>query len=134
MPVVDASVLVELLCETEQAEAVEERLAAEEHSLWAPHLVDAEVGQALRKAVRLGRMGAEEAGEAIWQIDELAIRRVEHELLIHVAWDLRDNFSFYDGLYLALALMLGEPLLTFDARLGRAGAQTGVDLPIEVLA
>jgi len=129
MPVVDASVLVELLCETDQAEAVEERLAAEEHSLWAPHLVDAEVGQALRRAVRSGRMGAEEAGEAIWQIEELAIRRVEHELLVHVAWDLRDNFSFYDGLYVALALMVDEPLLTFDARLARSG----FDLPIEVL-
>ncbi len=129
MPVVDASVLVELLRESDQAEAVEERLAAEEHSLWAPHLVDAEVGQALRRAVRLGKMGAEEAGEAIWQIEELTIRRVEHELLVHVAWDLRDNFSFYDGLYLALALMLDEPLLTFDARLGRAAA----DLPVEVL-
>jgi predicted nucleic acid-binding protein len=129
MPVVDASVLVELLCETGQAEAVEERLAAEEHSLWAPHLVDAEVGQALRRVVRLGRMEAEEAGEAIWQIEELSIRRVEHELLVHVAWDLRDNFSFYDGLYVALALMLDEPLLTFDARLAR----TGVALPIEVL-
>lgn len=129
MPVVDASVLVELLCETDRAEAVEERLAADEHSLWAPHLVDAEVGQALRRAVRLGRMGAEEAGEAIWQIEELAIRRVEHELLVHVAWDLRDSFSFYDALYVALALMLDEPLLTFDARLERAG----VDLPVEVL-
>jgi predicted nucleic acid-binding protein len=129
MPVVDASVLVELLCETDQAEAVEERLVTEEHSLWAPHLVDAEVGQALRRAVRLGRMDAEEAGEAIWQIEELSIRRVEHELLVHVAWDLRDNFSFYDGLYLALALMLDEPLLTFDARMARSG----VDLPIEVL-
>lgn len=129
MPVIDASVLVELLCETDQSEAVEERLAAEEHSLWAPHLVDAEVGQALRRAVRLGRMGAEEAGEAIWQIEELAIRRVEHELLVHVAWDLRDNFSFYDALYVALALMLDEPLLTFDARMARSG----VELPIEVL-
>ena len=129
MPVVDASVLVEFLCETDQAEAVEERLAIEEHSLWAPHLVDAEVGQALRRAVRLGRMGAEEAGEAIWRIEELSIRRVEHELLVQVAWDLRDNFSFYDGLYVALALMLDEPLLTFDARMAR----TGLDLPIEVL-
>ena len=74
-------------------------------------------------------MGADEAGEAIWQIEELAIRRVEHELLVHIAWDLRDNFSFYDGLYVALALMLDEPLLTFDARLARSG----FDLPIEVL-
>jgi predicted nucleic acid-binding protein len=128
MPVVDASVLVELLRETEHAEAIEERLAAEEHALWAPHLVDAEVGQALRRAVRLGRMEAEEAGEAIWQIEELPVERVEHEQLMHIAWDLRDNFSFYDALYVALALMLDEPLLTFDARLAR----TGVDLPIEV--
>lgn len=129
MPVVDASVLVELLRETEHAPAVEDRLAAEEHVLWAPHLIDAEVGQALRRAVRLGRMEAEEAGEAIWQIEALPVERVEHELLVHVAWDLRDNFSFYDGLYAALALMLDEPLLTFDARLGR----TGMDIPIEVL-
>lgn len=63
------------------------------------------------------------------EADQLAIERVEHELLVHVAWDLRENFSFYDGLYVALALMLGEPLLTFDARLARSG----LDLPIEVL-
>ena len=49
---------------------------------------------------------------------------------MHVAWHLRHNFSFYDGLYLALALMLDEPMLTFDARLARAG----VDLPVELLA
>jgi len=49
---------------------------------------------------------------------------------MHVAWGLRDNFSFYDALYVALALMLDEPLLTFDARLSRSG----VNLPIEVLA
>jgi predicted nucleic acid-binding protein len=130
MPVVDASVLVELLVDLEHAELVEERLEAEEHTLWAPHLIDAEIGQALRRHVRQGRMDADTAGEAIWQIDELPIRRIEHELLVHVAWGMRDNLSFYDGLYVALALMLDEPLLTFDARLARAG----VDAPIEVLA
>ena len=129
MPVIDASVLVELLRESEHAQAVEDRLAADEHVLWAPHLIDAEVGHALRRAVRLGRMDAEEAGEALWEVDELPVERVEHESLIHVAWDLRENFSFYDALYIALALMLDEPLLTFDARLARSGA----DLPIEVL-
>lgn len=130
MPVVDASVLVELLVHLEHAELVEERLEAEEHTLWAPHLIDAEIGQALRRHVRQGRMDADTAGEAIWQIDELPIRRIEHELLVHVAWGMRDNLSFYDALYVALALMLDEPLLTLDARLARAG----VDAPIEVLA
>jgi predicted nucleic acid-binding protein len=134
MSVVDASVFVELLRKGERAVVVEERLHAEEHKLWAPHLVDAEIGHALRRAVRLGEISADVAGAALWEIDVLPIERVEHEMLVHVAWQLRDNFSFYDALYVALALMLDEPLLTFDARLARAGEQTGVDLPIEVLA
>jgi predicted nucleic acid-binding protein len=129
MPVVDASVFVELLSDGEHKEVAEERLDADEYALWAPHLVDAEVGQVLRRWVRSGKLTADAAGRALWEVDELPVERVEHELLIHVAWGLRDNFSFYDGLYVALALMLDEPLLTFDARLARSG----VGLPIEVL-
>jgi predicted nucleic acid-binding protein len=134
MPVVDASVLVELISDGEHAEVAKERLDADEFALWAPHLIDAEVGHALRRWVRLGMLSADAAGRALWEVDELPVERVEHELLVHVAWQLRDNFSFYDALYVALALMLDEPLLTFDGRLGRAGARTGVDPPIEVLA
>lgn len=130
MPVVDASVLVELLGQGEHADVVNERLDAEEHVLWAPHLIDAEIGHALRRWVRLGKLDPETAGQALWEVGDLPLERVEHELLVHVAWQLRDNFSFYDALYLALALMLDEPLLTFDARLARSG----FDLPIEVLA
>lgn len=130
MPVIDASVLVELLSDGEHKEVVEERLDAEEYVLWAPHLIDAEVGQALRRWALSGKLNAEAAGRALWEVDELPIERVEHEHLIHVAWGLRNNFTFYDALYVALALMLDEPLLTFDARLARSG----FDLPIEVLA
>jgi predicted nucleic acid-binding protein len=130
MPVVDASVVVELLSDGDYAEMVGERFDAEEHTLWAPHLIDAEVGHVLRRCVRLGKLTADAAGRALWEVDDLPVERVEHELLIHVAWGLRDNFSFYDGLYVALALMLDEPLLTLDGRLARSG----LDLPIEVLA
>ena len=130
MPVVDASVIVEFLREESRSQTLDERLAAEEHALWAPHLIDAEVGHALRREVRLARTDAGAAADAIWEINDLPLRRVEHENLIQLAWDLRDNFTFYDALYVALALMLGETLLTFDARLAR----TGIDLPIEVLA
>ena len=129
MPVIDASVLVEFLSEGEYKEVVEERLDVDEYALWAPHLIDAEVGHALRRSVRLGELTAGAAGRALWEVDELPIERVEHEPLLHVAWGLRENFSFYDGLYIALALMLDEPLLTFDARMARSG----VELPIEVL-
>lgn len=130
MAVVDASVVVEFLGGDERTLTLDERMKAEEHALWAPHLIDAEVGHALRRKVRLGQMEAEAAEAALWELDDLPLRRVEHENLVPVAWDLRDNFTFYDGLYVALALMLGETLLTFDARMAR----TGVDLPIEVLA
>jgi predicted nucleic acid-binding protein len=130
MPVVDASVLVEFLANRKHAELVEERLDAEEHTLWAPHLVDAEVGHALRRYVRLGELDADFAGGRLWRVDELPIERVEHELLVHVAWALRDKISFYDALYVALAQMLDEPLLTLDARLARAG----LEAEIEVLA
>lgn len=129
MPVVDASVMVEFITRGESAVLLDERLGAEEHILWAPHLIDAEVGHALRRQVYLGQIDADAAGDAIWEINDLPLRRVEHENLLHVAWDLRDNFSYYDALYVALALVLDEPLLTFDSRLTRSG----VDLPIEVL-
>jgi len=130
MPVVDASVVFELLSDGEHKEVVEERLDAEEYSLWAPHLIDAEVGHALRRGVHLGKLTPEAAGRALWEVNDLLIERVEHDHLMQVAWGLRDNFTFYDGLYVALALMLDEPLVTFDARL----AGSGFDLPIEVLA
>jgi predicted nucleic acid-binding protein len=130
MAVVDASVVVEFLRAGDPTRVVDRRLTEEEHVLWAPHLIDAEVGHALRREVRLGRMDAKDAEEAIWELGDLPLRLVEHEDLVKVAWDLRDNFTFYDGLYVALALILGETLLTFDARMARSG----LDLPIEVLS
>jgi predicted nucleic acid-binding protein len=128
MPVIDASVLVELFISGEFAELVEDRLAAEEYALWAPQLLDAEVGQALRRYVRSGELDPDFAGEHLWRLDRLPVERVEHELLIHVAWGLRDRISFYDALYVALAQMLDEPLLTLDARLARAGLEAEIEV------
>ena len=129
MAVIDASIAVEFLRTGVATPDLDSRLALEEHTLWAPHLIDAEVGHALRREVRLGRMEAEAAEEALVKLSDLPLRRIEHEPLVRFAWDLRDNFSFYDALYVVLALVLEETLLTFDARLARSG----LDLPIEVL-
>lgn len=130
MPVVDASVLIEYLSDGEHAASARERLLADSHALWAPQLIDAEVGHVLRREVRRGDLGEDAAGEALWQLGDLPVRRVSHDVLVRYAWTLRDNVSFYDALYVALAEMLREPLLTFDARLGRAG----LEAEIEVLA
>jgi predicted nucleic acid-binding protein len=39
--------------------------------------------------------------------------------LATAAWALRQNVSFYDGLYVALAVALAVPLVTADQRLAR---------------
>jgi len=130
MAVVDASVIFELLTLGERKEAAAERLLGEQRAFWAPELLDAEVGSALRRAVRRKSIDADQAAEALGELRTLPIHRVSHERLAQFAWLLRDNVSFYDGLYVALAQLLDKPLLTFDARLARAG----IDAEIEVLA
>lgn len=49
MIVVDASALLEALLQTPAAVAVEERLFDDELPLHAPHLIDVEVAQVLRR-------------------------------------------------------------------------------------
>jgi predicted nucleic acid-binding protein len=129
MPVLDASVLAEYLAFGPHADAARDRIFDDAEARWAPELVDAEVGHVLRREERRGALDEDAAGEALWQLDQLPVERVSHEQLLRYAWVLRHNVTFYDALYVALAEMLDEPLLTFDSRLARAG----VDARIEVL-
>lgn len=130
MPVLDASVIVELLSPGRYQEVAEARILAEKRALWAPDLLDAEFGSALRRVVRGGEMDADQAAHSLWDLQKLPIHRVSSERLAEFAWLLRDNVSFYDGIYVALAQLLERPLLTFDRRLARAG----VEVEVEVLA
>jgi predicted nucleic acid-binding protein len=43
-----------------------------------------------------------------------------HRGLVTRCWELRDNFTAYDAIYIALAEMLGATLVTTDARVSRA--------------
>jgi predicted nucleic acid-binding protein len=122
VPVIDASVVVTVLADTEHAAWAEEQLAARDadRSLWVPHLIDAEVGQALRRRVANGRLGEDSADAALADLGRMPLRRIDHTGLLHRAWELRHNFSFYDGLYVALAEGLDVTLVTLDRRLARA--------------
>lgn len=128
MPVVDASVLVTVLADAEHAAWAESQLSAAgaDRSLWAPHLIDAEVGHALRRRVAAGRLGEDRAGAALQDLARMPLRRIDHAGLLHRAWELRDNLSFYDGLYVALAEILDAPLVTLDRRLARAVGTAGI--------
>jgi predicted nucleic acid-binding protein len=118
MPVVDSSVLVTYLTAGENYRSIGARLR--EGQLWAPHLVDAEVGHVLRREVRVGELSARAARAALDDLAKLPLWRASHRSLLDRAWSLRANVSFYDGLYVALAERLDLPLLTLDVRLARA--------------
>lgn len=129
MKVVDASALVEHLADGRLADAVRERIGATSAWLWAPQLIDAEVGHSLRRVVRKGEISARSARAALAELWELRLMRIDHRLLLDRAWELRDNVSFYDGLYVALAEELDAPLITLDARLaGAPGIRAEIDV------
>jgi predicted nucleic acid-binding protein len=126
--VVDASVLVEYLGGMKHAEAAGEAIGRERW-VWAPALIDAEVGNALRRLTRMKRLSAGRASTALDQLFFMPLQRVPLGALTERAWELRDNVTFYDGLYVAVAEELKAPLLTFDARLAKAkGLKTEVEL------
>lgn len=116
--IVDASVVVEYLSGGTGAVAARRTMGMGD--LVAPHLIDAEVGHALRAHVRTGLLDVRDAGAAIEDLMQLGIERVGHGGLLSRAWALRDNLSFSDALYVALAEALTTPLVTFDARLAAA--------------
>jgi predicted nucleic acid-binding protein len=120
--VVDASVLVSVLAGAEHAGWAQTQLAAAGHrrSMWAPHVIDAEVGHSLRRRVAAQQLHADDARDALADLIRLPLRRIAHSALLDRAWALRDNLSFYDALYVALAQRLEMPLLTLDARLAKA--------------
>ena len=61
---------------------------------------------------------------------ELRIERHPHGVLAARAWELRDAFSAYDAMYVALAELLEAPLVTADAKLQRGhGHRARVEVP-----
>jgi predicted nucleic acid-binding protein len=118
--VLDASVVVEfLLGEPFNAigSGLADRLEQRLEPLGAPHLIDAEVGQTLRRFERRGELTAIQARGAITDLSALPVARYPHGVLLDRAFDLRANVTVYDALYLALTETVEGELLTADAAL-----------------
>ena len=120
MIVVDASALLEFLLQTPLGTRIEARLFRQDDELHAPHLVDVEVVQGLRRLVRAGEVSPGRADEAIADLADLDLHRHPHLDLVDRAWKLRDNISIYDGVYVALAEAIDAPLVTCDRPLAKA--------------
>ncbi len=118
--VLDASALVlATTVEDEPGRELRSRLVTSD--LHAPHHMDAEFGNVLRRHTLSGRLGDEAAKTALTSAKFLIDQRYPHTgPLAEAAWALRGAITFYDALYVALAKSLDLPLLTADARLARA--------------
>lgn len=85
--------------------------------LHAPHLVDAEVAQVLRRYVLRGDLQLARAQRALQRLGALPLTRYAHVPFLERALQLRQNATVYDALYLILGEVLQAPLLTRDSAL-----------------
>jgi predicted nucleic acid-binding protein len=118
--VVDASAMLEVLLLTPAARRIGNRLFASGETLHAPHLIDLEVAQVLRRYSLSDKLAASRALAAIEDFAALPLTRYPHHLFLPRIWELRLNVTAYDAAYLALAETLDAPLITCDAALARA--------------
>lgn len=120
MIVLDASAVIEWLFQSPAGVKIDRRIFSPSESLHAPHLLDVEVAQVLRRYVREETIAAERGQEAIEDFGDLPLNRYPHDFLIPRIWELRSTLTAYDAAYVALAEVLDAPLLTCDGRIASA--------------
>jgi predicted nucleic acid-binding protein len=113
--VLDASAAIEWLLQTIAGRQIEKHIVMHHESLHAPHLLDLEVAQVLRRLERNGVITVRRAEEAMQDLSDLRINRYPHHSLLPRIWELHQNLSAYDAAYVALAEVLDAAMLTRDA-------------------
>jgi predicted nucleic acid-binding protein len=117
------------LLRTAAAEAVEKRLLDPRETLHAPHLLDVEVAQVIRRYAASGELDQERGRAVLADLGDFPVRRYPHGFLLPRVWELRNNLTAYDAVYVALAEALDAPLLTRDRRLvATAGHHARIEL------
>lgn len=82
MIVVDASVVPELLLNREKAGSIRQSLLTAETSLAAPHLLDVEVLNALRRITAPKGLDEHTSGSILRELRNLPVNRFSHEALL----------------------------------------------------
>ncbi|BFU91921.1 MAG: ribonuclease VapC12 [Nitrospira sp.] len=126
MIVLDASAILEVLLSTPAAPSVYGRLSVNGETLHAPHLLDLEILQVLRRYCANGEITLDRAEQAVADYLDLPITRYAHDVFVRRVWELRQNLTAYDGVYVALAEALSAPLITRDRRLAAASGHRAI--------
>jgi predicted nucleic acid-binding protein len=113
-----------MLLSTEAGRRIAPRVLAMEESRHAPHLLDVEVAQVVRRYWLAGQIDEQRGREMMEDLGALPIDRHAHTLLLPRMWELRNTVSAYDAAYLALSEALEATLLTRDS--GLAAAARGI--------
>lgn len=108
--VIDASVIVDLLLRDTATLPLG-------YAFVAPAHLDAEVSSALARLWRAGTISSRAVDDMLVGLCELAIDRMPLPPLLAAAFELRENVTQRDSLYVALARLLDGALATRDDRL-----------------
>jgi predicted nucleic acid-binding protein len=129
--VVDASVIAKWSFPEPYSEAAL-RLLEQELELWVPDFVWAEIGNIVWKKWIRNEIVATDGRLILLGFRSFPFSVYPSERLLETAWEIARDFrrSFYDSLYLALAIYQGCPLVTADRRLYNAVGGASSRLPI----
>jgi predicted nucleic acid-binding protein len=123
--VVDASVAVKwFVPEIHSEHAL--RLLRKGFDLQAPELIQAEFGNILWKKCRAGELDGTTAGEILGSFKRSPLVVHPHGALLKLAWEIALKYrqTFYDCLYLALAMAGKARMVTADRKFYEALAGT----------
>jgi len=127
--VIDASAAIEWLLNSSAGRRVRDVLLSDD-VLAAPHLIDIEIVQVLRRYVRRREITPERGRLALRDLSDVQLNRFPHLPMVERIWEQRDRFSAYDAAYVSLAEALDATLLTCDRRLASA---VGPRVRVEVI-
>jgi len=118
--VLDASAMVEFLLGSSKGRQVADTMGRHGADLHAPEVIMAESLSALRALERRTDLTRSRASEAVRDLLAFPLLRYPTDALASRVWSLRGHLTIYDAHYVALAEVLGAPLLTGDRRLAAA--------------
>jgi predicted nucleic acid-binding protein len=130
--VLDASAGVDILQRTPAGQALATVIRAqdddEEPELWTVEHFHVEVAKVLRRDTLAGILDDQRAGELVHVLADWPLTVVSVAPLLVEAWQLRNNLTIHDALYLVATRRIdGATLVSSDRKLPGA---PGVDVPI----